>query len=307
MVVNNLFRVFAIIILGAVLKRSNITNDAFLATSDRLIYYIFFPALLFWKIGGSTQSFSPESLRFYGSALAAVAVLYVLSTLYILIFKVRAFQAGTFSQSCYRFNTYIGMAVILTAWGESGVAQFGVLIGLAIPFINVMAVSTLIWFSSESLVWPKRLRLTLSALITNPLILACIAGIAYAHWVNTFPLFVENTLKLGATVTLPLALLSIGGTLTLGTLKRHLSLALVGSFFKLIALPAIGWFFMRQFNVAPTFYPLGMLFFTLPTSTAIYVLSAQLNSDTQLAAASVVLSTGLSFFSMSAVLWYFNG
>jgi predicted permease len=307
MVVNSLFPVFAVIVLGALLKRTNFTNDAFLATSDRLIYYFFFPALLFWKIGGSAQTFSPDSLRFYGAALAAIAVLYVLSTLYIILFRVPNFQAGTFSQSCYRFNTYIGMAVILTAWGEAGIAQFGVLIGAAIPFINVMAVTTLIWFSDQSLSWQKRLRLIFIALGTNPLILACAAGIVYAHWVNTFPPVVENTLALGATVTLPLALLSIGGSLSLGTLKRHLPMALVGTIFKLVALPAIGWSLMRLFNVAPSFYPVGMLFFTLPTSTAIYVLSAQLNSDTELAAAAVVLSTGLSFFSMSLVLWYFNG
>ncbi|MEJ2154806.1 MAG: AEC family transporter [Desulfobacteraceae bacterium] len=307
MVVNNLFPVFAIIILGALLKKTNLTNDAFLATSDRLIYYIFFPALLFWKIGASAQTFSPESLRFYGAALAAIGILYVLSTLFIIIYKVPDFQAGTFSQSCYRFNTYIGMAVILTAWGEPGMAQFGVLIGAAIPIINVMAVTTLIWFSDQSLARSKRLRLTFAALGTNPLILACATGIVYAHWINSFPIFVENTLKLGATITLPLALLSIGGTLTLGNLKRYLSLAMVGATFKLIILPAIGWFMMQLLNVAPVFYPVGMLFFALPTSTAIFVLSAQLNSDTELAAAAVVLSTGLSFFSMSLVLWYFNG
>ena len=307
MVVDSLFPVFAVIFLGALLKRIRFTNDLFLATSDRLIYYIFFPALLFWKIGGSAQTFSPESLRFYGAALSAIAVLYVLSTLYIILFRVPDFQAGTFSQSCYRFNTYIGMAVILTAWGEAGIAQFGVLIGVAIPFINVLAVTTLVWFSDQSLTRPKRLRLIYIALGTNPLILACAAGVVYAHWVRTFPTVVENTLKLGATVTLPLALISIGGALRLGTLKRYLSLALAGTIFKLVALPAAGWTMMRCFNVAPTFYPVGMLFFTLPTATSIYVLSAQLNSDTELAAAAVVLSTGLSFFSLSLVLWYFHG
>jgi hypothetical protein len=186
-------------------------------------------------------------------------------------------------------------------------AQFGVLIGTAIPVINVMAVSTLIWFSGQALAWPKRLRMTATALVTNPLILACAAGLVYAHWIHAFPLFVENTLKLGATVALPLALLSIGGALRMGTLKRYLPLALAGTIFKLVALPAAGWTMMRCFHVAPTFYPVGMLFFTLPTATSIYVLSAQLNSDTELAAAAVVLSTGLSFFSMSLVLWYFHG
>lgn len=306
LVINHLFPVFAIIVLGVVLKRYRITNDAFLTTSDRLIYFIFFPALLFWKIGGADQAYSPESLRFYAAALSAIAIVYVLSTSCIVLFRIAPFQAGTFSQSCYRFNTYIGMAVILTAWGKAGIAQFGILIGAAIPLINIMAVATLIWFSGPSLSRRERFRTALSALVTNPLILACLAGIAYARWINTFPQFVENSLQLGATVTLPLALLSIGGNLTLRNLRGHIRLALLGSVFKLLALPLIGWWLMEQFGVAKSYYPVGMLFFTLPASTAIYVLSGQLNSDTELASATVVLSTGLSFFSMSAVLWYFH-
>ena len=306
LVVNHLFPVFAIIVLGVVLKHYKFTTDAFLTISDRLIYFIFFPALLFWKIGGADHTYQTESLRFYAAALGAIAIVYILSTSCIVLFRVAPFQAGAFSQSCYRFNTYIGMAVILTAWGEQGVAQFGVLIGAAIPLINIMAVTTLIWFSGQSLSWRRRFRMTLAALVTNPLILACAAGIAYARWINTFPPFVENTLQLGATVTLPLALLSIGGNLTLKNLRCYLRLALLGSVFKLVALPAIGWYLMQRFGVAKAYYPVGMLFFTLPASTAIYVLSAQLNSDTDLASATVVLSTGLSFFSMSAVLWHFQ-
>jgi predicted permease len=306
LVVNHLFPVFAIIVLGVVLKRFKITNDAFLTTSDRLIYFIFFPALLFWKIGGADQTYSPESLRFYAAALGAVTIVYLLSTICIVVFRIFPYQAGTFSQSCYRFNTYIGMAVILTAWGEEGVAQFGVLIGVAIPLINIMAVTTLIWFSGRSSSWRHRFNTVLSALVTNPLILACAAGIAYARYINTFPSFVENTLQLGATVTLPLALLSIGGNLTLRSLRGYMRLALLGSVFKLVVLPLIGWWLMQQFGVAKSFYPVGMLFFTLPASTAIYVLSGQLNGDTELASATVVLSTGLSLFPMSAVLWYFH-
>jgi predicted permease len=45
-----------------------------------------------------------------------------------------------------------------------------------------------------------------------------------------------------------------------------------------------------------------MLFFAQPTSTAIYILSSQLNSDTELASAVIVLSTLLSFGSMALVL-----
>jgi predicted permease len=307
MVINHLFPVFALVLLGVGLKHFNMTSAAFYTTSDRLIYFIFFPVLLFWKIGGASQTFTPESLRFYLAALAAVLIVYILSTLYIIVFRVPDFQAGSFSQSCYRFNTYIGMAIILTVWGEAGVAQFGVLIGMVIPIINFLAISTLIWFSGRTPHWRYRLRMTLKAMITNPLILACAAGLLYARWINSFPIFMENTLRLSASVTLPLALLSIGGSLTLETLNQHLPLALVGALFKLLVLPLTGYALMQYLAVEAAFFPVGMLFFALPTSTAMYVLSAQLNSDTQMASAAIVLSTGLSFFSLSVILWLFHG
>jgi hypothetical protein len=46
----------------------------------------------------------------------------------------------------------------------------------------------------------------------------------------------------------------------------------------------------------------GLIFFALPASTAIYVLSSQMNSDTDLASSAIVLSTLLSFFSLSYIL-----
>jgi predicted permease len=45
-----------------------------------------------------------------------------------------------------------------------------------------------------------------------------------------------------------------------------------------------------------------MIFFCLPTSTAIYVLSSQMNSDTELASASIVVSTLFSFVTLSVAL-----
>ncbi len=307
MVIQHLFPVFALVALGAALKHFGLTNKTFLTTADRLIYFIFFPALLFWKISLADLTFSQEIQRFCAAAFCAVAAIYVISTLAIFLFKVPEFQAGAFSQSCYRFNTYIGMAVIMNALGEAGVARFGLLIGVIIPIINILAVTTLIWFSGQPLGWRQRMRITASALISNPLILACMAGLIYANWMNSFPPFIENTLRLGASVTLPLALLSIGGSLTLTTLKQHFPLALAGTACKLMLLPIAGYALMRWFAVSSELIPVGMIFFALPTSTAIYVLSAQLNSDTEFSSASIVLSTGLSFFSLSAVLWWFNG
>ena len=221
--------------------------------------------------------------------------------------RIADFQAGAFSQSCYRFNTYVGMAVIFSVLGEAGVAQFGVLIGMIIPLINVLSVLTLTWFSDGSSSWRQRLRLSAISIVKNPLISGCLAGILYARWVNTFPIFIENTFRLAGSVTLPLALLSIGGNLTLSALKQHFPQALAASVLKLAVLPCCGFLLMRALAVPRSLESIGLLFFALPTSTAVYVLSAQLGSDKQFASAAIVLSTALSFVSLSTVLWWYYG
>lgn len=303
MVVNNLFPVFALLIFGHLLKRIGITQDSFLKTTDKLIYFIFFPLLLFWKIG-ATASDRIGDPGLYKAAICSVISVYILSTLFIKFFKVAAFQAGSFSQSCYRFNTYIGMAVILSALGEDGARQFSILIGVVIPLINILAVSTLSWFAEDKLSLQKRLTLTSKALLTNPLIIACLAGIAYWKWIGGFPVFLDNTFRLASLVTLPLALLSIGGALTLSGIKNYYKLSLVACAFKLIILPLIGYLFLWTFGTTGISFKVGMIYFALPTSTALYILSAQLSSDTQLASAVIALSTLLSFFSLSLALFF---
>jgi predicted permease len=299
-VLNSILPVFGLVFLGAALKHFRLTNDEFLATSDRLIYFVFFPLMLFWKIGGASSI--AIDWPFCAACLCALFCIYLLSWICIKIFRITDFQAGTFSQSCYRFNTYIGMAIIMTAVGESGVGVFGILIGIMIPIINVLAVSTLIWYSGKTYSAGARNRMILKALISNPLILGCAAGLVAANLVDSFPVFIDNTLQLAGMVTLPLALLSIGGNLTFSSFKEYYRQSLIGAMIKLVALPLIGYLFFNLFNVVGLSLKVGMIFFTLPTSTAIYVLSSQLKSDTRLASASIVISTVLSFFSLSIAL-----
>jgi hypothetical protein len=299
-VLNGLFPVFALIILGRLLKQYGLTDDTFLKTSDRLVYYILFPAMLFWKIGGA-RSDGGIPWNFCLAAICAVLILYGVSLLFIRL-AVSDFEAGSFSQSCYRFNTYIGMAIILNSLGEEGVRNFGIMVGFVIPIINVLAVLTLIWFSGRKFAGGERIRLTARAVISNPLILACLAGMVYARWVNVFPVFIDNALRLTTTAALPLALISIGGALTFDTLRNYFKLSLAAALHKLILLPVMGYLCMKYFQVTGIPFKAGMIFFALPASTAIYVLSSQLNSSTELASAAIVLSTILSFVSLSVVL-----
>ena len=290
-----------LICLGKLLRHFEYTSKSYLDTSDKLIYYIFFPVLLFWKIGGSSQA-GGFDFHFIMATLLALGLVVVLSLVIIVFGPVNSFQAGSFAQSCYRFNTYIGVAVVLNSLGETGIAYFGILIALAIPVIHVCAVSTLIWFSEKKPGSGRKSVVILRSLVANPLIIGCILGLIYARTINTFPTFVDNALQMMSMVTLPLALLSIGGALTFKGMFRNINLSLIAALCKLLILPLSGYLIYRLTGVEGIPFRVGMIFLCLPTSTALYVLSSQLNSDTELASSTIVVSTILSFFSLSVAL-----
>ncbi len=298
---NALFPVLALILAGTVLKRLHITDSHYLHTSDRLVYYVFFPLMLFWKIGAAPLQFDGGWHYLLAAALAVVSVC-ILSLLFIQIRSVGRYQAGSFNQGCYRFNTYIGMAVVINAFGPAGAQLYGILVGLIIPMINVLIVTVLIWFRDDDTNRGNRFTTTLKYLLANPLIIACVCGMLYSRLVGYFPVSVDNTLKLMSQVTLPLALFSVGGSLTFSSLRDNMSLALASAVFKLAVLPLLGFVFLWLFGVTGLAWKVTMLFCTLPTSTAIYILSSQLKSDTDLASAVIVMSTLLSFVSMSLML-----
>lgn len=300
-VLNSLFPIFTLLVLGSFLKRRGLTDAVFLQTADRLIYYFFFPIMLFWKIGGASLDQGID-WNFCLASLCALLAMFFCSILVIKLFGISDYQAGSFAQSCYRFNTYIGVAVILNSLGSEGVKYFGIVIGFAIPLINLFAVSTLIWFSGREVGTARRLRIVGRALVANPLILGCLAGIAYSKMFGSFPAFINNSLSLISMVALPLALLSIGGSLTFAGVKGNLAPAILAAGLKLVALPLFGLLFYTLFQVTGLPFKVGMIFLALPASTAIYVLSSQMNSDTDLASASIVMSTVLSFLSLSVTL-----
>lgn len=142
----------------------------------------------------------------------------------------------------------------------------------------------------------------LKALISNPLILSCVAGILYSKSVGVFPVFVVNTLQLMTSVALPLALLSIGGELTFRSVRSYFSISVAASAIKLLLMPLVGYLLLHAMGITGLPFNVSMVFFALPTATSIYILSSQLNSDTEMASATILVSTVLSFFTLSFAL-----
>ena len=77
-------------------------------------------------------------------------------------------------QCGYRFNSYIGFAVVLALYGNTGMALFALLVGVWVPISNAVAVADLAAASQSE---GSGIKGILKSIFTNPLIIATLAGL----------------------------------------------------------------------------------------------------------------------------------
>lgn len=289
-ILNIVLPIFIVIALGALLRRIELIDQTFLRQTNRLVYYVCLPLLLFYKIG--TADFGAN----FNSALVvatvgAVAIVFVASFLFATVRGYAPQARGVFSQGAFRGNiAYIGLAIALNAYGEVGLTRAGILMGFLVPFLNLFAIIALLLphrhdnKHQDSKFWFKQL-------LFNPLILASFAGILWSYFELPMPTIVDRSLHIATGMTLPLALLAIGGGFSLKKLHGDLFQAAAAAFCKLVLLPFVALGLLLLLGVEGIDLGIGVLIAATPAATANYIMAQELKGDAELAGSIVMLST----------------
>ena len=133
---------FALIAVGAVLRRFFGLGDGFWPGVEKLVYFVLFPALLFQALARSSVDVGAMGpLLAVGLLTMAGGLLLGLAGRRLIGLDAIAFASRL--QCAYRFNTYIGIAVAGKLAGAAGVATMGALCGAMVPFANMAAVAML--------------------------------------------------------------------------------------------------------------------------------------------------------------------
>jgi predicted permease len=283
--------IFLLILLGAVMRRWFGLREDFWPQLDRLIYFVFFPALLFnslshFKIdlGAATPMLLVATLyMFSGFALGYVAK-------FIFHAPPKVF-AATF-QSSFRFNSYVGLAIAGGLHGQDGLAAIGLLMGFMVPVANVASVLMLARHSESH--WLKEILL-------NPLIISTAGGIAFSLLGLELPTMIDTTLGLLSQASLPMGLIAVGAGLRLQGLHSHRGTLWYGVAVKLLVLPAIAWGLALLFGLSGVYLHIAVLMAALPVSTVAYVMAKRMGGDGDTIAAQVMLSTLLA--ALTLPLW----
>ena len=288
--------IFALILLGLGLRLIGFPGDGFWPAAERLTYFLLFPALLVHRLAlARLGDYAVESV-----AVVIVALLLTMTALTYLLrpwLKVDGPAFTSVYQGTIRFNTYVGLAVVLAVFHAEGVTVAALIMAIMIPLINVLCVLALSTHAGGSFTVGGIAR----RLITNPLILACLSGISLNVSGIGLPWGSAEVLDILARAALPLGLLAVGAGLRLDGLSRPGLLATTSGL-KLLVLPMV--MALLCFIVQPGRLETAVLmtFAALPGASAAYILARQMGGDASLMAAIITVETALALVTLPAVL-----
>jgi predicted permease len=284
--------IFLLIALGGALKRYNFPGDAFWPLADKMTYFIFFPALLVDNLS-SARLGSLDPTGMLGALLAVILLQAALVYLLRPLARVDGPGFTSVFQGAVRFNTFVGLGAVAALEGGAGITLFAVAIALAIPMLNVLCVLTLARYGAHG--QSTSFRGQALFLAKNPLIIACLIGIAMNLADITLPAGIAPVFKMLGSMAAPMGLLTVGAGLQWEAARNGGRAVLLSCALKLMVYPLMLYGAAKLWGLGPLETKVMVLWGTMPTASASYILARQMGGDAPLAAAIVTVSTIMAF------------
>ena len=291
--------IFAVIVLGHLLRRGGIPNAEFWNLNDRLVYWVLMPALLFTQC--STAEISADLVGSYaivilGGFLTALAFGIVSARLA----GMGVGATGAVMQCSARHNIFISLSVAGSIFGAEGLALASLGAAILIPVTNLCVVPLLIWLhrhgSEDGIAWAM-----VRDLCRNPLIIAVVLGAGWnATGIGEVPVLHQTTGIIGA-AALPVVLMCIGANLRVRSMQTAfgpLALSVIGKFlvFPTVTVGLALWLGMSRQETL-----VALLFAAAPVATAAYTQAKQMGGDAPLTAALTTIQTAMALVTLP--LW----
>ena len=303
---DTLLPLILLIALGAGLSRLRFLGTQFSADLNKLAFWIALPALLFRSAAGASEA-TAATWRLLAVMLVGTAIVALAAWGWSRIIGVPVRGQGTFVQSAFRGNlAFIGIPVLAASVVDAPesirvplLASGVIVMTLTMAFYNVLAVIVL--QASRPLRGDGILAM-IRPILTNPLLLSGLSGLALALTGVRLPRFLDRTFEVLGASAVPIALLCIGGSLSTTRFVGRRSWIASAAFFKVALSPLVIGGLVQAAGLGAIEMRIGLVLASTSTAAAAYVMASQMDGDETLASGSIALSTLLSAVSLSVAL-----
>lgn len=281
--------IFLIIVAGFGLRRTRLFPAEAWPPVERLTYYVLFPSLLFGNLATADLSDLPVGGMAVGvvgtPALMALALLAVRPRL-----TVDGPAFTSLMQGAVRFNTYLGIPLVIAFYGSETIALGALFIAFMVPFINVLSVWVLAKYGSGN----ASAREAALQMGRNPLILACLAGIAVNLSGLGLAAPIETLFQLLGRAAPSVGLMCVGAGLDLVAARNGKAWVMLSAVLKLAVMPLIALAIAQALGVTGAAAKVLIVFHALPTAPSAYIMARQLGGDARLMAGILTAQTALA-------------
>ena len=295
--------VFILIILGNLLRRIGVPELSFWHVSDKLIYWVLIPALLFHHVSQITLS----SIMIANYAVVILSGLFVVTTLSFIAGKLFGYTPQIWTslmQGAARHNAFIALAIAGSLFGNKGLALGAIFMVILIPIINIVIVSVMASTLNQEEGNNSRSSTfdVLFELIKNPFILAIAAGLVISFVDAERIIIIHDATGLLGSAALPIMLLSIGANIKIREISLAITPIIIANVLKLLIFPIVVFFVAKSVNLSLFETTVAVIFAAVPTAASSYSLAKQFGGETQLMTSIITIQVALSFITIPIIL-----
>lgn len=284
---------FFLIALGWALLHKWRFTPAFFRELEKLVYYVLFPALLFQSITKTPISLG-DALDLLKATVLLTGAGIFLAWLARPVLRPDESAHASLAQTAYRFNTYLALS-LASGLGATAQTTMAVLVGFAVPIVNVAAVHSLARQNGR----------ILAEIVRNPLILATSVGLIWNLAGLPVPDLVSTSLGRLGVCALAIGLLCVGANLSVQATRGQGPVVSWMIVVRLLVMPVIALLIGIVLDLSLIERQTLLLFAALPTATSAHVLAARMGGQPQLVAVTMSIGTVLS--AITIPLWLMVG
>ena len=298
--INATLPVFLVMAIGWGLRRLGFLPPAFCTAADKLVFKVTLPVMLLCDMASVdlVHDFDGRYVAFcFGVTILSILVIWALAHRFLRDKSL----VGEFVQACYRSSAAIlGVAFIQNIYGNAGSAPLMIL--GSVPLFNIFAV-TILTVENPTRQGTLRPGAVLKGVVTNPILIGIAAGAVLSLLPFELPTLVSKTFDSLASLTSPLALLSIGASFEGARAVRKIVPTLLASVCKVgilcaVFLPLAVRLGFRDEQLIALLIMLGS-----PTTPTSYIMAKNMGHEGVLSASVTVVTTLLS--ALTLTLWIF--